>query len=302
MSGAAWVLTTSGAGVSARVAAVRPLGTVTVVALGPRAVAEQAAAAGPDRVLWCVPTAGVPVEAYASAVAELVAQAAPRLVASGTAPDERALLGAAATALGAALLPGVRVVTATGDRLVVERSAVGGAVVQTIETTRPLAVTIDADDDTPAADTAPIEAVSLEAAPGMRTARRASAAPATGLAEATRVVAVGRGLRARADLDLVTDLAAAVDAELACSMPVADDLGWLDKSRYVGRSGQTLSPRLYLAVGISGAPQHLEGIRGAKVVAAIDIDPNAQIFRRASYGIAGDLYEVVPALVRALAN
>jgi len=302
MSGTAWILTTSGAGVSARVATVRPLGAVTVVAVGPRAVAERAAGAGPDVVLWCEPAAGVPAEAYASAVAGLVAQAAPRLVSAGTAPAERALLGAAAAAIGATLVPGVRTVAAVGDRLVVERSAVGGAVVQTIETTQPFAFTPGTDDDAPEAGTAPIEAVPLEATPGMRTARRASAAQATGLTEAPRVVAVGRGLRARADMSLVTELAESLGAELACSMPVADDLGWLDKSRYVGRSGQTLSPRLYLAVGISGAPQHLEGIRGAKVVAAVDIDPDAPIFRRASYGIAGDLYEVVPALVKALAD
>jgi electron transfer flavoprotein alpha subunit len=300
--GGTWVLATSTRGVAAQVAAVRPLGPVTVVALGTREVAERAAAAGPDAVRWCEPAGGVPVEAYAGAVAGLVAQAAPRLVVAGTAPDARTLLGAVAARVGAVLLPGVRSVTARDDRLLVERSAVGGAVLQTLEVAGRLAVALDVDDEGPADGSAPIEPSPLDAATPVRVARRASASQASGLADATRVVAVGRGLRARADLELINELAAALNAELACSMPIADDLGWLDKSRYVGRSGQTIAPRLYLAIGISGAPQHLEGIRAAKVVAAVNTDPEAPVFRRADYGIAGDLYEVVPAIVAALAE
>lgn len=313
MAGSVWVVATEPAGVAARVAAVRPLGDVTVLAIGPRPVAEAAAAAGPSRVLWCEPAVGVPVEAYAGAAAALVAQDAPLFVAGSTSPAARALLGAIAVAVGAAALPGALAVRADGDGVVVERSAVGGAVVETLATQRPLVVVLEVPDDAePAAAgadgasaaapaTSPaITPVSLDSAPGATVTRRPSASSSTGLADAPRVVAVGRGLRARADMALVTELAETIGAEVACSMPVADDLGWVEKSRYVGRSGQTISPRLYLTVGISGAPQHLEGIRGAKVVAAIDADPAAPIFRRATYGVVGDLYEVVPALVRAL--
>jgi len=81
---------------------------------------------------------------------------------------------------------------------------------------------------------------------------------------------------------------------------IADDFGWVAKERYIGRSGQHVSPRLYMAIGISGAPQHLEGVRDAKVVVAVNTDPEARIFQRADYGIVGDLYEVVPALQAAL--
>ena len=88
--------------------------------------------------------------------------------------------------------------------------------------------------------------------------------------------------------------------EIGCTMPVADDLGWLPKDRYIGRSGRHIAPGLYLAVGISGAAQHMEGVRDAKVVAAINNDPEARIFRTADYGVVGDLYEVVPALIDAL--
>jgi electron transfer flavoprotein alpha subunit len=123
-----------------------------------------------------------------------------------------------------------------------------------------------------------------------------------GVNDAERVVAIGRGLKAKADLALVEDLAAALGAEIACSMPIADDFGWVAKERYVGRSGQHISPRLYMAIGISGAPQHLDGVRDARVVVAINADPEAHIFGRADYGIVGDLYEVVPALRAALAT
>ena len=113
-------------------------------------------------------------------------------------------------------------------------------------------------------------------------------------------MSIGRGVKAKADLAIVEGLAADLGAEIACSMPIVDDFGWVAKERYIGRSGQHIAPRLYLALGISGTPQHLEGIRDAKVVVAVNSDPDAHVFRRADYGIVGDLYEVVPALRSAL--
>ncbi len=302
MAGGVWVLATPDTRVGALVAAVRALGPVTVVALGTREAAERAAAAGPDMVRWCEPPDGVAVDAYAAALADAVAQAAPGVVVAAGGPADRALLGAVAARLGAVLLGGVGSIVARDGGLVVERAAVGGAVVQTLEVDGPLAAVLDTDDEGTTTGSAPIEALELGAPAPVRVALRPSSSQASGLTDAARVVAVGRGLRARADLELIGELATALGAEIACSMPVADDLGWVEKGRYVGRSGQSITPRLYLSVGISGAPQHLEGIRGAKVVAAVDIDPKAPIFRRADYGIAGDLYDVVPAIVAALSQ
>jgi electron transfer flavoprotein alpha subunit len=120
------------------------------------------------------------------------------------------------------------------------------------------------------------------------------------LAAAPVIVSVGRGIREQENISLVQALADALGAELAASRPICD-AGWVPMERQVGSSGQTVSPKLYLAVGISGAIQHLVGMKGSKTVIAINKDENAPIFEVADYGVAGDLFEIVPALTKAIA-
>jgi electron transfer flavoprotein alpha subunit len=119
------------------------------------------------------------------------------------------------------------------------------------------------------------------------------------LSQAERIVAVGRGIKEQDKLPIAQRLADALGAELAASRPICD-AGWVPMARQVGSSGQTVAPKLYLALGISGAIQHLVGMKGSQTVAAINKDPDAPIFEVADYGIIGDLFEVVPALVDAL--
>jgi electron transfer flavoprotein alpha subunit len=119
---------------------------------------------------------------------------------------------------------------------------------------------------------------------------------AVDLTAAEIIVSVGRGIGEKEKIAVVEELARALGGELAASRPICD-AGWLPMERQVGSSGQTVSPKMYVAVGISGAIQHLVGMKGSKTIVAINKDANAPIFEVADYGIVGDLFEVVPALI-----
>lgn len=117
------------------------------------------------------------------------------------------------------------------------------------------------------------------------------------LSRADVIVAVGRGIGKEENLGIVEELTRALGGQLAASRPVCDN-EWLPMDRQIGSSGQTVAPRLYLAVGISGAIQHIVGMKGSQTVVAINKDPNAPIFAVSDYGVVGDLFEIVPALTQ----
>jgi electron transfer flavoprotein alpha subunit len=157
--------------------------------------------------------------------------------------------------------------------------------------------------DRVAEGTAPIEAILPSIQPGdVRTRplepfRESQRAVDLGAAEL--IVSVGRGIKEADNIPLIEKLAQALGAELAASRPICD-AGWLPMERQVGSSGQTVAPKMYMAIGISGAIQHLVGMKGARIVVAINKDANAPIFEVADYGIVGDLFQVVPALIEAI--
>ncbi len=126
-----------------------------------------------------------------------------------------------------------------------------------------------------------------------------AAAQAVDLSSAQLIVGVGRGIKSQDNLPIVQELATALGAELAASRPICDS-GWLPLERQVGSSGQTVAPKLYIAAGISGAIQHLVGMKASQCIVAINKDADAPIFEVADYGIVGDLMEVVPALTAAV--
>jgi electron transfer flavoprotein alpha subunit len=147
---------------------------------------------------------------------------------------------------------------------------------------RPLSVTVDA------------AAIRQKPEPPFQQAKQA-----VDLSQAERIVSVGRGIKEQANIAIAQQLADALHAEIAASRPICD-AGWLPMERQVGSSGQTVAPKLYLALGISGAIQHLVGMKGSSTVVAINKDPDAPIFEIADYGIVGDLFEIVPAIIEAV--
>ena len=119
------------------------------------------------------------------------------------------------------------------------------------------------------------------------------------LADAELVVSGGRGMKSPENWGLIEDLAKELGAATACSRPVAD-AGWRPHHEHVGQTGGTIRPNLYIAVGISGAIQHLAGVNGSKVIVVINKDPEAPFFKAANYGVVGDALEILPRLTEAV--
>jgi electron transfer flavoprotein alpha subunit len=129
---------------------------------------------------------------------------------------------------------------------------------------------------------------------------RAKSKNAVDLKSATVIVSAGRGFKRKEDLVLVEELANAVGGTVGASRPLSSDLGWLGEERHIGLTGINVRPNLYIAVGISGQLQHVAGIKDSRLIVAINKDKQAPIFQVADYGIVGDLYQVVPALLKAI--
>jgi electron transfer flavoprotein alpha subunit len=122
---------------------------------------------------------------------------------------------------------------------------------------------------------------------------------AVDLTQAPIIVSIGRGIKAPENIPQAEALAKAIGGEIAASRPICDE-GWLPMERQIGSSGQTVAPKLYLALGISGAIQHVVGMKGARTIVAINKDQNAPIFEIADYGVVADIFEIMPALTEAL--
>ncbi len=152
--------------------------------------------------------------------------------------------------------------------------------------------------DQAATGTAPVETVAAAAPPMLRITPHEvfqEAKQAVDLSQAEVIVAIGRGIKEQKNVALAEDLAKALGGEVAASRPICDN-GWLPLERQIGSSGQTVAPKLYIALGISGAIQHIVGMKGARTIVAINKDVEAPIFEIADYGVVGNLFDIVPAL------
>ena len=150
---------------------------------------------------------------------------------------------------------------------------------------------------------APVKPVSVDLAPEQIRTKPLElfqeAKQAVDLTQAPILVSIGRGIKSPENIPIAEKLAKAIGGELAASRPICDE-GWLPMERQIGSSGQTVAPKLYLALGISGAIQHVVGMKGARTIVAVNKDQNAPIFEIADYGIVGDIFEIMPALTEAL--
>lgn len=292
--------------------------TALVVAEAPQLTADlvrRAEALGTDVLVVALPSAerdpsadvvlvgaGERPEDAVPAVAALARERAADLVLLAATVPGREIAARLAMRLGVALVAEATAVELVGSGGRADRVVHGGSAVQTVAWDGPAVVTVA---PRPLASPAPRPggAVAREAELDTRVARTSWEPRPRGdvdLASADRVVCVGMGVRAAGDLALVDELAAALDAQVACTRPVAEDRGWLPPERYVGISGLRIGPRLYVGVGVSGQVQHAVGMRESQVVVAVNSDERAPAVQDADHAVVGDLYQVVPALTAAL--
>src|SRR5215831_13548959 len=283
-------------------------GEVHALLIGPSGVgslAEQLGKYGADLVLGAEDArlAEVDCEVAAATLAARVKTSGYRAVVLGFSAQGRDIGPRVAALLDAPIASDVTSVSASGEALVVKHPIYANKVIATLEVMGPLAVVSvrpSAVTATEAPKAARTESIALGADPGASKVKlKEIAEGATGkidLGDAPVIISGGRGLKSAENFKLVEDLAAAFgNAAVGATRAVTDD-GWRPHSDQIGQTGRQVSPRLYVAVGISGAIQHLAGMRTSKTIVAINKDREAPIFKVADYGIVGDVLEVLPVL------
>ncbi len=265
--------------------------------------------AGADRVLLATNPAFALYDAagYAAAVAKAVEAVGPDVVLFGATTMGRDLAPRVAARLGVGLATDCTALAVEGGRLVARRPVFAGKAFQKVAFPKKPALAslrpkVFAAIERPGASAA-VEPLALEYDAAASRAHVVRVAESGGgrvdLTEAEIVVSGGRGMKGPEHFGLIEDLAQALGASVGASRAVVD-LGWRPHAEQVGQTGKTVSPRLYVAVGISGAIQHLAGMTSSRCIVAINKDPEAPIFKIADYGIVGDAFEVVPALATAV--
>ncbi len=275
----------------------------------PGSAAEEAAAFGVARVrvIQHEKLSDYTPGAFAGAISAAAAADAPGWIVLPHSYQSVDYMPRLAQLLDAALVPEVVSFRQDGEALIWTRPVFGGKLQSDVRVkgAGPIVVSVQsgAFPATRSDTTAPVEQLEVDATRIVPDREVLGVEEVAGeqvdLTQAPIIVAVGRGIGGTENMDKVEALAEALGAEIGASRPVIDS-GWLPRDRQIGSSGQTVAPKLYLAVGISGAIQHLVGMKGSRCVVAINKDPSAPIFSISRYGIVGDLLEVLPALTEAV--
>lgn len=241
-------------------------------------------------------------DVYIQAVTALVDELNPSYVLAPNSVNGLDYVPAVAERLALPLVTDVTALDASGDELTVTREFYGGKTEGTVSVAADRAVLTVRAGEWPAATgsgdatVTPVDVEIDEAAVRSTvTGFEEAGSGDVDITDADVLVSVGRGIEEEDNLDLIFDLAEALDATVSASRPIIDN-GWLPADHQVGQSGKVVTPEVYIAVGISGAVQHVAGMKGAETIVAINNDPSAPIFDIADYGIVDDLFEVVPAL------
>jgi electron transfer flavoprotein alpha subunit len=278
--------------------------TAVAVVFGPcTPPVESLGAYGASKVIHLHGSDRFEPSAFAQALAALAKELqASQIIVSGTA-NGKSLAGVLAATSGAAAVSNVTALPSSYSPLTVERSAFSSKGIEQCTSTASCTVLVlipNALGLKPSSDArAAFEDRNISLAPKSHVGEAHVASGKIPLPEAERVVSAGRGMKAPENWNLVEELAAVLNAGTACSKPVSD-IGWRPHSEHVGQTGIQINPQLYIAIGISGAIQHLAGVSGSKTIVVINNDPEAPFFKAADYGIVGDAFDVLPRLTAAL--
>jgi electron transfer flavoprotein alpha subunit len=245
---------------------------------------------------------------YAEALSQMIVQSECDIILVGSTRRGRELAPRLAQKLSAGCITDALTLSLQDGRLIIERRALGGSTIATKVVTSPIQVISVMpkryEAEPGSVDVGEVVQVSLDLKPAAMEVveQRPKESGTANLEEAEVLVCVGRGLNNKDDLALIHTLAEKLGGLVGCTRPISHDNHWLTEDQMVGLSGVEASPLLYLGVGVSGQIQHTVGIMDAKLIIAINSDPNAPIFKMADYGIVGDLYQVVPKLIDRIQN
>jgi len=282
---------------------------ISVLTVRPRDKAEEYAQFGADEIMLLAPlAAGQSLDAYIPVIADEAKAKDPDLILVSATAKGKDLAARLAARLDAGMCSSCQTINFDegSKKFIMERLAYGGAGIQKITcTTRPAMATIPPKTFEAAAPAQKGSGNIRELpVPGPSAVKilekKVREREAKDITEARVIACVGRGVDKKEDISLVRQLAEALDGDIGCTRPIAEELHWLSEEFCIGISASEVKPDLYIGVGVSGQVQHVTGVRNAKIIAAINKDENAPIFDVADLGIIGDLYDVVPKLIAEL--